>query len=245
MKLIFFSLLTIIVLSVVSTSCKKDTEKKDAQVNFVFSHYVGTELLEFDNIKYTNAAGNNYSVSTLKYFVSDFILTKTDGSKVIFDEAHYIDAADASIFTFKPSTLALAGDYQSLSFIFGLNEEKNISGSFLNPPESNMEWPLPMGGGYHYMKLEGKFDSTDLVKNYQAHMGRLMGIPHFINVTLPAFSLTVDGQDITFNIKMDINNWWETPNTFDLNIMSGVMGNETIQQQLQENGADVFSYTIE
>ena len=30
-----------------------------------------------------------------------------------------------------------------------------------------MEWPPALGEGYHYMKLEGKFDSTDLVKNYQ------------------------------------------------------------------------------
>lgn len=245
MRLTKLLLITLFTSVIVISSCKKETEKQDAQLFFNFSHSVGSEDLEFDTIKYTNTAANKYSISTLKYFISSISLTKSDGSIYVFEGAHYVDAFDPSTTTYKLPNLAPAGEYQSLSFIFGLNEELNISGAFPNQPESNMEWSLPMGGGYHYMKLEGKFDSTDLVKNYQAHFGRLMENSHFFEITLSNISLSVDGLAITFNIKMDINKWWETPNNLDLNNMSGIMGNETIQQQLEQNGTDVFSYMLE
>jgi len=245
MRLTNLLLITLFASVLVISSCKKETEKQDAQLYFVFSHRVGSENLESDTLKYTNAAANKYSVSTLKYFISSISMTKSDGSNYVFDVAHYVDAFDPTTTTFILPNLAPAGEYESLSFIFGLNEDLNISGAFPNQPESNMEWPLPMGGGYHYMKLEGKFDSTNSVKNYQAHFGRLMESPHFFEITLPNISLNVDGLAITFNIKMDINKWWETPNTLDLNNMSGIMGNETVQQQLEQNGTNVFSYMIE
>lgn len=45
--------------------------------------------------------------------------------------------------------------------------------------------PVPMGGGYHYMKLEGRHDSSGTTKNYQAHMGPTMGNDYHVSVTLP------------------------------------------------------------
>lgn len=250
MRLTHTTLLILAVSCTLLTSCKKDSDINippvnfDAQVHFVFSHFVGTDALAFDTIKYTNVAGNNYSVSTLRYFVSDFVLTKDDGSTVLFDEIHYVDATNNSTFTFDPAMITPSGEYTSLSFIFGLTDAKNVTGAFPNPPENAMEWPIPLGGGYHYMKLEGKFDSTALVKNYQAHLGRLMTTPHFINITFDNLSLLVLGSEMTVECKMNINNWWSTPNTLDLNIMTAIMQNETIQQQLKENGADIFSFEV-
>lgn len=245
MRFTYLSFISFIILSVVFTSCKKDTENQDAQLRINFSHNVEGETLEFEIIKYTNAAANTYGISTLKYFVSSFVFTKTDGTKVTIDEVYYIDATKTETITFEPTLLIPSGDYQSFSFIFGLDEEHNISGAFPNPPESNMEWPLPMGGGYHYMKLEGKFDTISSVKNYQAHTGRLMETPHFIDIAFPEFSFAVDGRDVAVNISMNINNWWVNPHVLNLNNISGIMGNETMQQQLQENGSDVFSLNIE
>jgi hypothetical protein len=48
-----------------------------------------------------------------------------------------------------------------------------------------MEWPIMMGGGYHYMKLEGKFDSAAIVKNYQTHTGPTNGNQNYISLDLP------------------------------------------------------------
>ena len=216
-----------------SCSDKDDTpEIEKVKFTFNFTHTVGNEEVEFDTIQYTNTFGNNYSVSTLKYFVSDFVFGNKEGFLIMNNEEHYVDATDESTLTFNMASKIPAHEYVFISFIFGLNDQKNISGRFLDPPESNMEWPIPMGGGYHYMKLEGKFYEADTVKNYQCHTGPTMGNPNFIYVTLPESSFTASGTEMTFNIQMDINKWFESPFTLDLNDITGIMGNQTMQLKL-------------
>jgi hypothetical protein len=224
-------------------SCNKDDDDtpQEVQVTFSFKHYVGNEEVEYNNVKYTNAFGNLYSVATLKYFISDIRLTRMDGSEFFFDMEHYVDGLDNTTLNFTPDQKIQPGEYSSISFIFGLNEEKNVNGRFPNPPESNMEWPLALGTGYHYMKLEGKIDSSGTISNYQAHTGPTNGNQNFIEVTIPIFSINATGESAEFVIKMDINKWWENPNTFDLNEMTMVMGNQEVQQKLHDNGVDVFS----
>ena len=244
----FTKLLSIIFLAtiLIFSSCKKDedsTVDPPAQDNQVFqlSHFVGTDVLEFTNIKYTNAFGNVYSVETLKYFISDITLEKADGTEFFIGEEHYVDGADSTTLAFNPVTTIPDGEYTSVSFIFGLSEEKNVNGRYPNPPENLMEWPHAMGGGYHYMKLEGKFNEGGTTKNYQGHTGPTMGNQNFIEVTLPGSEFTVSGDTFTFTIKMDINNWWTNPNTLDLNVVTGIMGNQDMQVIMHDNGNDVFS----
>ena len=244
-RILSFSALLLFLTGVLITGCKKDdnnddpTPVKNVQLNFAFSHRVGTTPLSYDVMSYNNDAGNNYSVVTLKYFVSDIRLHKADGSSVLIDEAHYVDGTDANTMVFTPTAKVPEGNYSSISFIYGLNEDKNVTGSYPNPPESLMEWPIPMGGGYHYMKLEGRLDSAGTIKNYQAHTGASMGTPYYIEVELPSSSFTAsEGKIIT--IGLDINKWWNSPNVLDLNDVTSIMGNPTMQQIMHENGADVF-----
>lgn len=240
--------LSIIVLSgflLIVASCNKDNNEADSvQVKFIFNHLIGTETVQFGNMKYVSKAGNTYSVETLKYFVSDITLHQEDGTQVIFDAEHYVDARESSTLVFNPGASIPLAKYNKLTFIFGLNETKNVAGRFPNPPESNMEWPLAMGSGYHYMKLEGKFDSAGVTKNYQAHTGPSMGNHYYVEVSLTQDPFSCDCQTVDIRFDMDINKWWENPNTLDLNDMSMVMGNQEMQQKLKDNGADVFSLEI-
>jgi hypothetical protein len=237
--------LLFIVAGLMVNSCKKDKEEDtpppvpQGQLKFFFSNRVGTSTLNFDQIMYQNAFGNIYSVATLQYFISDIRLNKPDGTYILIDEVHYVDGKEPGTLLFTPQTKVPLLDYSSISFIFGLNEEKNVTGAFTNPPESLMEWSVLIGGGYHYMKLEGKIDNDGVIENYQAHTGPAMGNPYYIEVTLPSSAFTAkDGLIIT--IGMNINNWWTNPNTIDLNDMTSIMMNMDAQQQLKENGGDVF-----
>ncbi|MBL1280698.1 MAG: hypothetical protein COA33_010515 [Fluviicola sp.] len=209
-------------------------------MTFSFAHEVDGLSLDFDTIKYTNSIGNNYSVATLKYFISDIILHKSGGGTVLIDAEHYIDAVDPTTLSFSPTDMIPNGTYTYLSFTFGLDSAKNVSASYLNPPENNMEWPLAMGPGYHYMKLEGKYDSLGIIKNYQCHTGQSMGNPYFVNLTLPVSSFTANGKNLAVELIMNVNKWWESPSLIDLNDVTGIMGNQVMQLQFMGNGADVF-----
>ena len=230
--------------ALVSCNNKKDEvnpQPVNSTITFKLDHFVGSQPLEKNTIKYSNAAGNLYSVETLKYFISDIRLYRIDGSSYLIDDEFYIDALDETTWKL-PEMNAPLGDYVSIAFVFGLNEKKNITGAFPNAPENAMEWPVPMGGGYHYMKLEGKIDSAGTVKNYQCHTGPTAGNPNYITVGLDNSGFTLDAYGKTVSIKMNINNWWVSPNTLDLNEMTMIMGNQAMQEKLQANGKeDVFS----
>jgi len=240
-KLTAFLLLLVIL--VLTQSCKKTSDVKDPiNVGFVFEHTVDTAPLVFDSIAFTNAAGNNYSVVTLKYFISDIVFHRIDGVDVKIDDEHYIDAKNSTTLSYKPYTEVPYGTYTAISFVFGLDTVKNISGRFPNLPESNMAWPASMGGGYHYMKMEGKYDSSGVIKNYNVHTGATMGMPHHINITLSDQSFVSEGNDLTISLNMDINKWFDTPTIYDFNIFgAAIMGNMTAQMALKQNGANVFS----
>ncbi len=211
------------------------------QVQIKFIHKIGSEPLVMDTIMHTNLFGNKYSVATLRYFVSNITLQNEDGNKVQLHEVFYIDAVNNNISGFISSEKIPAGMYSGVSFIFGLDKATNVSGKFLNPPENRMEWPEPMGGGYHYMKLEGKIDSDGKIVNYQAHTGGLDGTQYFIEVSVGVPPFSVDDNIVTIPIIMDISSWWRDPNTIDLNNISGIMGSDFFQNQFMENGNDVFS----
>lgn len=239
MRYLFFIL--IIALTLLS-ACSKDRD----EVNIIVSleHVVGNMPLEFDEFLYTNAFGNTYSVITLKYFISDLIFEMENGQEVLFDLAHYCDATDPATLTFEAPVELPIGNYVRFSFIFGLNEEKNTIGSFPDPPENYMEWPIPLGGGYHYMKLEGKVENGESTNNYQAHSGPTDGNPYYITVSFDqAFAINSNTNKLV--LLMDINKWWVHPHELDLNTIQSVMGNPDVQLQFRDNGADVFSLSVQ
>jgi hypothetical protein len=72
-----------------------------------------------------------------------------------------------------------------------------------------------------------------------------MGNQYYVEVELEQGSFTCNNcQSVDVEIIMDIKNWWESPNTLDLNDMSMIMGNEDMQEKLQQNGDNVFSLQL-
>ena len=68
-------------------------------------------------------------------------------------------------------------------------------------------------------------------------------IHHSFNVILP-ISLDISDNlgDVSININMDINNWYENPHSY--NLSPSIMSDMSKQSILQANGADVFSVVI-
>ena len=49
---------------------------------------------------YTNAAGENYNIQTLKYLISDITLHSDNGNNLLLDEVHFIDLSKVSTSSF-------------------------------------------------------------------------------------------------------------------------------------------------
>ncbi len=229
-------------------------------ITFNFTHHVDQKPLQLDSMMYINAAGNPYEVNEVLYFISDVILHSSKGEKIMIDDwkdIHYVELDIPSTLTWEVFDDIPIGIYDSISFIFGIREEKNESFMFVNPPEDKMMWPDIMGGGYHYLMINGKWlDEAHEEKFYNFHMG--IGqlykgdeinfdsiyafVQNFFTVTLSNSSFNIE-KNTTRDIEiiMNIESWYETPHNFDFNYWGGaIMKIQPAMQMAKENGYDVF-----
>ena len=237
-------LLTLTVIAIIFTSCEKDKPiATDITINF--THTVDGSDLIANSMIYTNEAGENYDVQTLKYLISNITLHDDLGYTVLKD-IHFIDISDESTFSFTYDNVP-NNNYHAISYTMGLDTVKNISNKYVNEDfHSEMFWPEPNGGGYHYMKLEGDFN--DSLSGYGTHTGGTMGGDYSFN-NVNDISLTVDDDlgNVSINIDMELNNWYQTPNQIEFSSYGmGIMMNMMMQMNIQMNGTtDVFSVTVD
>ena len=247
-------------------SCKKDSsteppEQDTGKIIFEFANYADGLPLQTDTLMYINQAGNHYMVTEVKYFISDVTLHKSDGAQTVINkwkDIFYVDNTIPSTLTWQVYDDIPQGNYDSISFTFGINEEKNKTFLFVNTPEVNMFWPTVLGGGYHYMQINGKWkDTVDFINNFNFHLGigqiykgnvidvdSITGfVQNYFKVNLPASSFSISKNE-TKNIQiiMNIESWFKTPNVFDFNYWGGdIMQKQAAMQAAKENGFDVFS----
>ncbi len=241
------------------SSCHKKTPKNDAggKLILIFQHSVGEQPIKTDTMEYVNAAGNPYLISEIQYFISDVCLHKNNGDSLLlnkWEDIHYVDTDLPDTWYYSIKDTIPACKYSSISFTFGINKEKNKSLMFVNPPESDMFWPEYLGGGYHYMKLNGKWRDTDnVIRPYNFHLGigqiydstgEITGfVQNYFKVSLPNSSFSIgNGQVLQVIVDMDVNEWFEDPNIFNFNVWGGnIMQNEAAMHIACENGHNVFS----
>lgn len=223
-------------------SCSKPDSPSTIQ--FRFKHTVDTfQLEQYDY--YQNAANNNYNVVRLRYFISKMQLVDSYGDTVSLGAVHFVDID-------KTETLSIAAQsipnrkYKKLCFTIGLNEELNVHNAYLNESyHSAMLWPDIMGGGYHYMKLEGFYDVADDSRSYNLHTGKLDDNHNYIPLVFDA-DFSASGSDVVVDLNMDVNQWFANPNLYNLEEQpASIMGNLVIQHMLKENAHNVFTISYE
>ncbi|HPS28087.1 MAG TPA: hypothetical protein PK269_10810 [Bacteroidales bacterium] len=261
-SLAYFAFLTFLILF---SSCKKENpiaeDKNTGKIVLKFSHKVDGQDVEMDTLKYTNAAGNHFMVNEIQYFISDVTLHNADGSTFLikaWDDIHYVDTDLPSTCTWNVLDSIPEGSYNSISFTFGISQAKNQSFMFVNPPENNMFWPEFLGGGYHYLKLNGKWsDGVSQAMPYEFHLGigqiysgtgtsidSIIGfVQNYFTIDLPNSSFSLGKNETrTIELVMNVESWFETPHVWDFNVQGTyIMQNQAAMQLAKENGFDVFS----
>jgi hypothetical protein len=259
--LITFLFGTLLLINVSCNNDKPGENTTSGHISFSFTHLVEGLALQKDNMKYINAAGNPYEINQVMYFISDVTLHKSDGTKKLirdWKDIHYVDIDIPSTLKWDVYDDILVGSYDSVSFIFGITGEKNKSFMFVNPPEVNMMWPDILGGGYHYMMINGSWkDNSNVIKSYAFHLG--IGqlyksnvievdsiyafVQNYFNVKLPNSAFTIEeNKTRQIEIIMNVDSWFKTPHIYNHNFWGGaIMQNQAAMQMAKENGYDVFS----
>jgi hypothetical protein len=174
MKTFQILFLSFFILFLASCTDKKQEINSDSSISLNFQHTIDHIPFAKDQFLYTNKAGNVYMISDIQWFISDIQFTMSDGTIVRPESDQTFIYIDSDL----PETSRIefnhlpAGQFQKISFTFGLDEVNNTSYRFVNPPESYMFWPEYLGGGYHYMKLNGKWiDMDNLEVPFNFHLG--------------------------------------------------------------------------
>ena len=247
---------------IVMVSCSDDDENASTpvSVDFNFTHNWDGATIEnanFENTQYTNTFGKKQKISKLVYLISD--ITFTDAAGTVYDAGDYnlINAREGTNTLFTPGIEIPTGEY-AVSFTFGFDDEDNDkSGGYpdLNSDDGGWGVPNPLGGGYHYMRMEGTFEDTEgATQTYQYHTIRanrhssLPPGPGTLEETTDT-SFEVDlgtisiGEGTTITVEMNAAEWFKNPNTWNLNENSIVMMPKyDLQINMKENGKNsVFS----
>ncbi len=240
-KAILFAAITLL-----AAGCKKPMTYGRLDVETDYS--INQQALITDSLCFVNEAENHFLINEIQWFVSRIELHSVNGDWVEYaQDAHYIDTDIPESQTLRGKSIP-DGHYTSLRFTFGLDETDNQTGIFSDPPESNMFWPENLGGGYHYMKLNGKYVGSDnQLKPLAVHLGIGQNddcsqfYQNYFTVELPIDFDVLENAKNQLDLTMVIDNWFRNPNLYDFNKFgSAIMQNQTAQRLLSGNGKDVF-----
>ena len=244
MKNLKLFLIAIIIITM--NSCDDDDPvATSGNILFDFTHNWDGETItadEFNIFQFTNTNSQQMSISKLRYLISNIAFHRTDGSVVPIDGYLLVDLSTESTFAFV-SNIPF-GSYSSISFTFGFDETDNIDGFYTDLNSVSWNWPEMLGGGYHFMQLEGMYVDGLIESPYAYHMGTarvdtgVFEANHF-EVIINGFTHT---NDTSIEIKMNIAEWFKNPYTWDLDVYStDLMMNYDAQILMNQNGNSVFS----
>ena len=149
-----------------------------------FENFVKDEAVVLNDKKYTNTSGEEFNITLLKYFVSNFRLQKSDGTE-------YIVPQDSCYFLIRenmPETKTVVlknlpkGTYTSISYVIGVDSVRSASdlsqrtGTLdVGGAAKDMYWAW--NSGYIFVKMEGNSEAiTEVNKEYAYHIGMFGGI---------------------------------------------------------------------
>ncbi|MDE3126315.1 MAG: hypothetical protein KGK14_12420 [Bacteroidota bacterium] len=202
-----YTFLSLIVLVIFFTSCKKDitpeyNSSATGQLSVEFDNVVGNQDLQLNTGVYTNASGETFKLTLLKYFVSNFILTKTDGTTYIVpQDSCYFLIDESSPNTTIPKLRVPEGEYSKLSFVLGVDSLRNTVDiskrtGVLDPAGTAAGMYWSWNSGYIFFKMEGTSPvSTQNGNIFQYHIGLFGGYtaPTINNLKTITLDLTARG----------------------------------------------------
>lgn len=206
--------------SIILFSCKDDEDEINPNdknsITLSFDNKVGDKSLVLGTGTYTNSSGEDFTVTTLNYFISNVSFKKEDGTVVKFPNNYFlVKQSDAGSLLAELKDVP-AGNYKEVSFMVGVDSTKSVSDvsqriGVLDPAsygDDGMYWAW--NSGYIFFKFEGT--SSVIPTNatgkrpFQLHVGGFGGMTtktanNLRTVTLPL----VNAATVRSNIAPEVH----------------------------------------
>lgn len=202
-------------LLVLCLACKKDVQDQKGTLQITFKNVVNGAALKLNTSNYTNAAGETFTISTFKYYISNITLIKLDNSELKLPAAYYlINEADSASKVI--SIPAPGGEYRAISFMLGVDSIRNVSGAQTDAldPVNGMFWSW--NSGYIMAKLEGTSPVSTAANNALTfHIGGFKGQYNALQTIQLISPISLSVSEIRkpqITINADAYTWFNQPN---------------------------------
>ncbi|HRQ50246.1 MAG TPA: hypothetical protein PLR74_06920 [Agriterribacter sp.] len=231
--------------------CQKELKNDDGtggsyMVNIVFQPVVQEQPLAFGQ-PYTNAFGEDYTITAFRFYISTLSLNSNNGNSPVTSEVKYrlVDAAITNTLSFSVSTGQ--NTFNGLSFQIGVDSIDNVSGAQSGDldPAKGMFWTW--NSGYIMAKLEGSSSYAAVPDgNFSYHIGGFAGE----NKTMRSISLFTpqnqqvtlkDNRIVTVYVTADIDKWFHGAHALPIASNAFVHSPGTLAKLYADNYAAIFS----
>ncbi len=236
-------------------SCKKDTKTIEPEVvvepvatgnlNVQFENVADTTALQL-GVNYKNQNADTFKLLSFMYYISNIVVTKSDNSTFTEPNSyHLIDQSSpqSSLITLKNVP---AGSYKSISFMIGVDSDKNTSGANTGDldPSYGMYWPWI---GYIMLKFEATSpQSGDLAKGVYYHIGGYKGANSALrsfNINFSATTANVSTSNTPkIRLQSDVLELFKNPTQVSFNTMYDVTSVNATSKTIADNYADMIRF---
>lgn len=168
--------------------------------------------IAFDTSAFHTATGATITVSMLKFYLSDLVVTMADGEALSISETMLVDLGEGEEFDIPRKR---HDKVTSVSFTVGVDSILNESGPREGAldPRNGMYWTWATG--YIFLKLEGTLESPTTPRRvYEVHVGGYKApYRNMIDVVLPVHQqLSSD----TVSIDVAVDRFFDAEPAFDI-----------------------------
>lgn len=140
---------------------------KKGNITIHFKNVVDGKDLKLNDTAslYKNANGDDFKITTFKYYISNLSLTAKDGHTIAIPDSYYlINTADSASLNQQIRNIP-EGDYKGITFQIGIDSMRNFAGAQTGAldPAKGMFWSW--NSGYIFVKLEGESVKSTAKKN--------------------------------------------------------------------------------
>ncbi len=239
-----FILLVFVLIFFSSFQQKKIFNKSIAfSVKLIFINNVRGTKIFLNDSTYTNSFGEKYTITKLRYYVTNVSLRNGHNNIKEKNSYHLIDESKTES---QVVNLSLPeGDYNSLQFLLGVDSLHNVSGAQTDDldPAKDMFWTW--NTGYVMAKMEGNSPDSKLVNNkFEFHIGGFSGpynVLKQVQLNFPGKIFHfVGGGAYQIIIHADINAWWQNPNDIKISDHAIITSPGKFAKEISDNYVNMF-----
>lgn len=241
--------LYLVMLFIFVGGCKKKEEELPADektygnIVLQFKHFVGDSALVYSSKEYINVLGQPYSVSKLKYYVSNIKLVKPAGGKTEVSGYYLLEHSNTSTSNIYIGSVA-TGTYVGVEFNIGVDSTTTVSGNHTGALShtNGMFWNST--DGFIFLKMEGSSVESP-TGNFQFDIGGYSAPVNNFKKIIPPFNgktIEVQKEHTSYvNFKTDLAEILSNPYSINFYYTYNILAPNGDSQKIAKNYMDMFS----